>query len=97
MKTPLKTVAPILAVGSLALSVQCLSAISADLPWTYDTSKRVEPVPVSQESSATGLFTKAQDAAMGAADWLSSLFQVREFSAGTDLSTEPLRFILFLR
>lgn len=97
MKTHFRTVVPILALGSLAVPILNLPAAAADLPWTYDTSKRVEPEPSAQTSPACGLDAKAQDEGLGSTDWLSSVFFSEATSPGSDLSSIPLGFFLFFR
>lgn len=97
MKTHFRTVVPILALGSLAVPILNLPAAAADLPWTYDTSKRVEPEPSAQTSPACGLDAKAQDAAVGVGTWFSSVFCDHEISSGSDLTTLPIGFLLFFR
>jgi len=97
MKASIQVVVPLLALGSLAVLVPGMSAFAADLPWIYDTSKRVEPVPCAQVSSGADLAAKAQDANAGAADWFSSVVRDQQVSPGIDLTTLPIGFLLFFR
>jgi len=97
MKAPANTVAPLLALGSLALFGPSQSAGAADIPWTYDMSKRVEVAPSAQASPACDLYAKAQDDGVGFAEWLSSFFRDSEVSPGCNLTTLPLGYFIFLR
>ena len=79
------------------ISVFGSSAYADDLPWVYDTSKRIEPVPSATTSPAGCLDAKAQDESHGSTDWLSSVFFSEATSPGSDLSSIPLGFFLFFR
>ena len=67
----------LLVVGA---AITVLSA--ADLPWIYDTSRRVEPVPSSEMSVSCSLDAKAVD---------------EELSNGCNLSSLPLGVLLLVR
>ena len=97
MKTAKLAFAPFLVVGSLLILVFGCPAHADDLPWVYDTSRRVEPMPSETTSPAGCLDAKAQDVGLGSTDWFSSVFLSEATSPGSDLSSIPLGFFLFFR
>lgn len=74
-----------------------ISVSAANLPWVYDTSRRVEVVPNAGESAASILDSKASDVDLGASAWLSSVFSDQEYSLGCNLASTTLGLSLIFR
>ncbi len=84
---------------ALLSTVPSMMAVSADdVPWTYDTSRRIEPMPDVSVSSASVLCAKAQNNVdSGALGYLSSFFRSRGSSPGCDLKTLPMGLYFIFR
>ena len=81
--TPIKSGrARLLLLSSLAVGAAIAVYSAADLPWTYDTSQRVEPTPSSEASVSCVLDAKAMD---------------EELSSGCNLSSLPLGFFIIVQ
>lgn len=88
MKTPLAAF-----VVGLAFAVG-----AADIPWTYDDSRRAEPNPSSDTSAAVSLRARAFSAVSGIASWLFSRCRdVETSSPGIDLTTVPKGSFVIIR
>ena len=75
-----------------------LAVSAADIPWTYDDSRRVEPDPSFDTSTSVSLRARAFSAASGIAPWLFSRCRDAEDSfPGIDLTTAPTGLIFIIR
>ena len=62
-----------LLLSSFVVGAAIAVCSAANLPWTYDTSQRVEPTPSSESSVSCALNTKAMDVELSNGCNLSSL------------------------
>lgn len=84
----------------LSLTVGLAAAVLADeVPWTYDTTGRTEPVPSSAASSAVpslvarNVAVAESDASSGLDAWVSSFALLR----GLSIDASPRGITVFIR
>lgn len=71
-----------LLLSSFVVGAAIAVCSAANLPWTYDTSQRVEPTPNSESSVSCALNAKAMD---------------EQLSNDCNLSSLPLGFVIIMK
>lgn len=87
--------APFPAVA-LAISL-ALPTLAEDIPWTYDTSGRTEPQPVTGEGTMKGLDAKARGFDDGDDITVDKWYWSMEYSNECDVDSTPAGMMMIIR